>query len=64
MVLDIRRPPASSDEYRSHRAAKNLARVDALQFEVVDLDHEDARRAAEIRAALASMGNPISPTTC
>ena len=38
-----------------------ISRVDALQFKVLDLDQEDARRAAEIRAALASTGNPIGP---
>ena len=33
----------------------NLARADALQFEVVDFDQEDARQAAEIRAVLVRL---------
>jgi tRNA(fMet)-specific endonuclease VapC len=45
--------------YRSLRVAENLARLDALQFEVVDFDREDARQAAEIRAVLAAAGSPI-----
>lgn len=46
---------------KSSRASENLARVDALQFEVVDLDREDARRAGEVRAHLAAAGTPIGP---
>jgi len=38
-----------------------LALVDALQFEVVEFDHEDARRAGEVRALLAAHGTPIGP---
>jgi len=47
--------------YRSRRIADNLARLDALAFEVLDLDREDARQAAEIRAGLAASGRPIGP---
>lgn len=47
--------------FRSSRAAANLARIDALQFEVVDFDREDARWAGEVRAHLASSGTPIGP---
>ena len=47
--------------YRSQRQAQNLAVVDAPQFEVLDLDTEDARQAAEIRAVLATAGRPIGP---
>jgi tRNA(fMet)-specific endonuclease VapC len=47
--------------YRSQRVVENLARIEALQFEVVDFDQEDARRAAEIRASLASAGSQIGP---
>ena len=46
---------------RSRRIADNLARLDALAFEVLDLDREDARQAAEIRADLAASGRPIGP---
>ncbi len=47
--------------YKSRRRTENLAVVDALQFEVLDLDKEDARQAGEIRAALALAGQPIGP---
>lgn len=47
--------------FRSRRTAENLARVDALQFAVVDFDREDARQAGELRAALADAGTPIGP---
>jgi tRNA(fMet)-specific endonuclease VapC len=45
--------------FRSRRANENLARFDALQFEVVPFDREDARQAAAIRAELAVSGSPI-----
>jgi tRNA(fMet)-specific endonuclease VapC len=35
--------------------------VDALQFEVIEFDKEDARRAGEVRAYLAGRGTPIGP---
>lgn len=47
--------------YKSQRAAANLARVEALQFEVVAFDAEDAQHAGEIRAQLAAAGTPIGP---
>lgn len=47
--------------YRSQRRAENLAVVEALQFEVLELDKEDARQAGEIRAVLATKGRPIGP---
>jgi tRNA(fMet)-specific endonuclease VapC len=47
--------------YKSRRAQENVALVDALQFEVVEFDKEDARQASEIRAALAAAGTPIGP---
>lgn len=47
--------------FKSSRASENLARVDALQLELVDFDREDARRAGELRAHLASAGTPIGP---
>lgn len=46
---------------KSRRTTENLARVEALQFEVLDFDREDARRAGELRAALAAAGTPIGP---
>ncbi len=45
--------------YKSQQLAQNLARVDALQFEVLEFDREDARQAGEIRANLAKAGTPI-----
>lgn len=47
--------------YKGLRRAENLARVEALQFEVVVFDHEDARQAGEIRALLTASGKPIGP---
>lgn len=47
--------------FRSQRVAQNVARIDALRFEVIEFDHEDARQAAEIRALLAAQGMPIGP---
>ena len=45
--------------YKSGRTAENLARVEALRFEVLDFDREDARQAGRIRAALAAAETPI-----
>ena len=47
--------------YKSQRKTQNLARVDGLQFVVLEFDQEDARQAGEIRAALAGAGTPIGP---
>ena len=47
--------------FKSQRAVRNVALVDSLQFEVLDLDKEDSRQAGEIRAALAVKGTPIGP---
>ena len=47
--------------FKSQRAARNVALVDSLQFEVLDFDKEDSRQAGEIRAALAVKGTPIGP---
>ena len=45
--------------FKSQRRERNLALVDALRFEVLPLDTEDARHAGEIRAWLAAQGTPI-----
>ncbi len=45
--------------FKSARRERNLALVDALRFEVLSLDLEDARHAGEIRAWLAAQGTPI-----
>ena len=47
--------------FKSHRVEQNVARVDALQFSVLEFDEEDARQAGQIRAHLASKGTPIGP---
>ncbi|NIE65649.1 type II toxin-antitoxin system VapC family toxin [Burkholderia sp. Ax-1719] len=47
--------------YKSQRSIENVARVSALQFEVVSFDAEDAQHAGDIRAKLASVGTPIGP---
>ena len=55
--------PSSCTSYTSARSrakgAHKLARVDALRFEVLPLDTEDAHHAGEIRACLAAQGTPI-----
>lgn len=47
--------------FRGNRVEANLALVDALQFEVLEFDREDARRAGEIRAILEAVGTTIEP---
>ena len=44
---------------KSARQAENHARIDALRFEIVPFDAEDARQAGGVRAALARAGTPI-----
>jgi tRNA(fMet)-specific endonuclease VapC len=45
--------------FKSQRAASNAALIDALKFEVIAFDKEDARQAGEVRAFLAAKGTPI-----
>jgi len=45
--------------FKSARRESNVALVDALQFQVLSMDTEDARHAGEVRATLASQGTPI-----
>jgi tRNA(fMet)-specific endonuclease VapC len=45
--------------FKSQRAARNLALIDALQFSIVEFDRDDARQAGSIRALLGSRGTPI-----
>ena len=40
---------------------QTLTRIDALRFEVIEFDKEDARQAGEVRAWLAAQGQPIGP---
>lgn len=44
---------------KSRRREQNLQLVDALRFEVLPFDKEDARQAGDIRAQLAGKGVPI-----
>jgi tRNA(fMet)-specific endonuclease VapC len=43
------------------RREKSLTALEKLRFPVLPFDEEDALRAAEIRAALKSIGTPIGP---
>ncbi|EEE35497.1 PilT protein, N-terminal domain protein [Rhodobacteraceae bacterium KLH11] len=45
--------------YKSGKVAENVARVDALRFEVLDLSTADAKVAGLIRADLKRKGTPI-----
>lgn len=47
--------------FKSERRERNIGLVDALQFEVLTFDKEDARQAGEISAELARQGRPIGP---
>ncbi len=47
--------------FKSRRAERNVALVDALRLAVIEFDKEDARQAGKIRALLASKGTPIGP---
>ncbi len=49
------------DAFKSQRADRNVALVDALRFGVLDFDREDARRSGQIRALLAGKGTSIGP---
>ncbi|CCV15909.1 type II toxin-antitoxin system VapC family toxin [Mesorhizobium sp. STM 4661] len=46
---------------KSQQKADNLARIEALQFPVLEFDRDDARHAGDIRATLATLGTPIGP---
>jgi tRNA(fMet)-specific endonuclease VapC len=47
--------------FKSQRTARNVALVDALQFEIIEFDQEDAKQAGEVRALLSARGTPIGP---
>jgi tRNA(fMet)-specific endonuclease VapC len=47
--------------FKSRRVTENAHRVNALLFEVLEFDKEDARQAGEVRALLAGAGSPIGP---
>jgi tRNA(fMet)-specific endonuclease VapC len=45
--------------FKSARQVENVERVDALQFQILPFDREDARNAGDVRAALERSGTPI-----
>lgn len=47
--------------YKGQRTAETLTRIEAMAFEVLEFDREDARTAGELRARLALAGTPIGP---
>jgi tRNA(fMet)-specific endonuclease VapC len=47
--------------FKSRHVTENVSRVDALRFEVLEFDKDDARQAGEVRASLAAAGSPIGP---
>lgn len=47
--------------YRGTRTEHTLRQIDDLPFAYLDFTVEDARRAGEVRAALAAAGTPIGP---
>ena len=47
--------------FKSRHAAANIALVEAIRFEVLELDRDDARHAGQIRAQLGAQGTPIGP---
>jgi tRNA(fMet)-specific endonuclease VapC len=47
--------------FKSRRAARNVALIDALQLAVIEFDTEEARQAGRLRADLAARGTPIGP---
>ena len=47
--------------FKSRRVSENLARIEALQFEVLAFDRKDAFEAGRIRGELARAGTPIGP---
>ena len=47
--------------FKSRRREHNVALIDALQFQVLEFDKEDARHAGELRALLALSGTSIGP---
>lgn len=47
--------------FKSQFPEANLARLDALRFEVLAFDKEDSIAAGKLRAKLGAMGTPIGP---
>lgn len=47
--------------YKSQRVERNIAAVNALRFEVLELTKRDAAEAGKLRAHLGKQGMPIGP---
>ncbi|MBX9931960.1 MAG: type II toxin-antitoxin system VapC family toxin [Methylobacterium sp.] len=47
--------------YRSLRIERGMAALEGLRLTILDFNADDARKAAEIRAHLATAGTPIGP---
>lgn len=47
--------------FKSRRVQQNIAFLEALDFEILDFQLQDAITAGEIRATLAARGTPIDP---
>ena len=47
--------------FRSRKPVDNVALIDALEFNILEFDREDARQSGEIRALLSAKGMSIGP---
>jgi tRNA(fMet)-specific endonuclease VapC len=47
--------------FKGRLTASTIESIDALTFETIDFNGEDAKAAGEIRAVLAAAGTPIGP---
>lgn len=47
--------------FKGRHTSRNIESVDALHFQTVDFNSEDAKAAGEVRAALVIAGTPIGP---
>ena len=47
--------------FRSRKPVDNVALIDALEFNILEFDREDARQSGEIRAFLSAKGMSIGP---
>jgi tRNA(fMet)-specific endonuclease VapC len=47
--------------FKGQRTVENLTRIDALRFEVLEFDREDALQSGQLRATLTTSGTPIGP---
>lgn len=47
--------------FKSQRPAHNVALIDELKFQVLELGEQDAKESGEIRAYLTRKGMPIGP---